>query len=77
MFLKNYHNYKEISLKENSDTYLELLLLTIRGETIKFATFFKKQTCAKEKQLISDIENLENTTDISKAKLDILSDKKN
>ena len=58
--LKIYNNYKDRSLKENSDTYLGLLLL--RG---------KKQTSVREKQLIPDTENLESTTDISKAKLDI------
>ena len=41
------------------DLFLEMLLLRIRGETIKFATSQKKNSSKVEKQLISDIEFLE------------------
>ena len=40
--------------------FLELLLLQIRGETIKFATALKKKNKTRENDLIKEIECLEN-----------------
>ena len=74
-FLKNYCNYKDIVFKEESDTFLEMLLMRIRGESIKFATAFKKKTDAKEKQLIEDIEHLERSN-LDTKNFDLLTDKK-
>ena len=42
------------------DTFLEILLLRIRGETIKFSTELKKKSDEYEKKLEIDINNLEN-----------------
>ena len=39
--------------------FLELLLLRIRGETIRYASVLKRNTRKRELQLISDIEELE------------------
>ena len=52
-----------------------MLHMRIRGESIKFAIFFKKQTNAKEKQLIADIEHLERSN-LDDENFDILADKK-
>ena len=41
------------------DTFLEILLLKIRGETIKFASALKKQSNKLELKLETDIEDLE------------------
>ena len=41
------------------DTFLEILLLKIRGETIKFASALKKQSNELELKLETDIEDLE------------------
>ena len=38
-------NYSDIQFTIDNDVFLEMLLLRIRGETIKFATFEKKKTC--------------------------------
>ena len=58
-FLKNCCNYDDIVFKEESDTFLEMLLIRGPEESIKFATALKKETDAKEKQLIEDIEHSE------------------
>ena len=39
--------------------FLELLLLQIRGETIKYASKLKRQSCEKEQNLKNEIENME------------------
>ena len=74
-FLKNYCNYKDIVFKEESDTFLEMLLMRIRGESIKFATALKKETDEKENQLIEDIEHLERSN-LDTKNFDLLNDKK-
>ena len=51
-----------------------MLLLRIRGETIKFATFAKKQNISKE--LIKDMEYLERNIEYQPHNLNLLSDKK-
>ena len=75
MFLKNYYNYKDIVFKEDDDVFLEMLLLRIRGESIKFATEFKKQQNSKEKQLVEDIEYLEKSN-LDAQNFDLMTDKK-
>ena len=52
-----------------------MLLMQIRGESIKFATALKKETDAKEKQLIEDIEHLERSN-LDTRNFDLLTDKK-
>ena len=56
-YLKN--NFTNIEMTIDHDLFLEMLLLQIRGETIKFATAQKSKMSKVEKQLISDIEILE------------------
>ena len=48
----------------------------IRGETIKFAAFAKKQNISKDKELIKDIEYLERNIECQPHNLNLLSDKK-
>ena len=50
---------KEMQLTIDDSTFLEVLLLRIRGETIKYALLRKKLILANEKRLIADIENIE------------------
>ena len=52
-----------------------MIFLRIRGETIKFASYLKKQTHMEEKSLIVDIENLESLSD-KQNYTSILEDKK-
>ena len=73
-FLKN--NFNNIMFTVDNETFLEVLILRIRGETIKFASCLKKQTDIKEKELLKDIEYLESRTNTSNPNLQLLSDKK-
>ena len=68
-------NYNDITFTIGCDVFLEMLLLRIRGETIKFATFAKKNI-SKEKELIKDIEYLERNIECQLHNLNLLSDKK-
>ena len=70
-FLENCNNYGNIKFTVDVDTFLELLFLAIRGETIKFFSYLKKQRSKTETRLITDVENLEKLAIDS-----ILSDKK-
>ena len=49
----------DIHLTIDFDLFLEMILLRIRGETIKYASFKKKKTLQKEQDLIQNIETLE------------------
>ena len=76
-FLENYNNYGDIKFTVDHDVFLELLLLSVRGETIKFSSYLAKQRNKTEIQLISDIENLEKMTNVNNnLNHDLLSDKK-
>ena len=66
-------NYQNISFTINDDYFLEMLLLRMRGETIKFATFLKKKEFKTEKELIKVIEQLESNFSQN---LHLLSDKR-
>ena len=61
--LDNIHQIADTDLhiKLNNSEFLEMLLLKIRGETIKYASNLKKGQETREQQLISDIELLENS----------------
>ena len=48
-----------IKFNISDQLFLETLLMEIRGKTIAYSSFKKKQQDNREKQLISDIENLE------------------
>ena len=69
-------HYKEVEFTIDYDTFLEMLLLCIRGETVKFASFIKKKNESMEKALKKDIEFLENELDQSGRISDLLSDKR-
>ena len=55
-------NYEHLSFTINYDLFLETLLLRIRGETIKYSSYVKKQQSILEEQIIEDIKNLENSS---------------
>ena len=69
-------NPDSISLILDDEMFLEVLLLRIRGETIKFASHLKKEIHKNEKQLLKDIEILESVNDLLTANLQLLLDKK-
>ena len=75
-FLNNPANYGNIDLVIDSDIFLEVLFLRLRGESIKFATFQKKLQNLKEKELINDIEYLESNETLIGSNSTLLSDKK-
>ena len=50
---------QNIQLSINDSQFLEVLLLKLRGETIKYASGLKKRQHNEEKQLISEIQTLE------------------
>ena len=75
-FFNNPANYGNIDLVIDSDIFLEVLFLRLRGESIKFATFQKKLQNLKEKELISDIEYLESNETLIESNSTLLSDKK-
>ena len=56
-FLENNDN---IQMTIDNDLFLEVLLLKIRGETVKFASKLKRQTSQTETKLLEDIKTLEN-----------------
>ena len=66
-------NYKDIMFTIDDDLFLEMIFLKIRGETIKFSSFLKKNERTMEKQLIKDIEDIEKMEVIN---FELLSDKK-
>ena len=49
-FLSNPANYGNIDLVIDSDIFLELLFLRLRGKSVKFASFQKKLQNLKEKE---------------------------
>ena len=49
----------EIQFTINDQLFLETLLMEIRGKTISFSSFTKKRNNEKEKNLISEINTLE------------------
>ena len=51
---------KEIKFTISDKMFLEMLLLNIRGNTIKFSSRVKKLHDEQEKKLYEEIENLEN-----------------
>ena len=55
-FLNNPENYGMIFSKVDGNVLLEMIFLKIRRETIKFASFPKKETNLKEKEIIMDTE---------------------
>ena len=50
---------QDLCLRVSHSQFLEILLLQIRGETVKYGTHTKRNRNKKELQIMSDIENLE------------------
>ena len=70
---------EDVQFNKNDQLFLETLLVIIRGHTIKYSSFKKKQSIEEERRLENENENLEtrindNLLDIST--LEILSEKK-
>ena len=59
----------------DDDTFLEALILQIRGETIKYSSKFKHEQNLKENQLLNDIEDLQSSHN-AQISSDILEDKR-
>ena len=69
-------NYSDIQFTIDNDVFLEMLLLRIRGETIKFATFEKEKHVHLENTLIKDIETLEASEQLQSSNTELLHDKR-
>ena len=67
--------YNDLTFSIDDDTFLEMVFLRIRGETIKFASTLKKKQNSHEKTLLQDISNLE-TTAMGQSNSCLLEDKK-
>ena len=65
----------EIQFTIEDELFLEMLLLRIRGETIKFSSEIKKNSIKREKTLISDIKLIEENETLMQI-TDLLDDKK-
>ena len=50
---------KKLNFNIDPDEFLEMIYLTVTGETIKFASHLKNVNTKIEKKLISEIENME------------------
>ena len=66
--------FTDLDLTINYDLFLEVLLLSIRGETIKYATHKKRKSRELEKKLLSEIAWLEENKPVEK--LDTIETKK-
>ena len=64
----------DIQLTIECDLFLEVLVMRIRGETIKFGSYLKKQQKTMESNLIKEINELENMPNLDNIQL--LEDKK-
>ena len=69
-------NYREVNFTIDNDIFLEVLLLRICGESVKFSTLIKRKNNSKEMELIKDIEYLEQHNDVTTSHGDLLSDKR-
>ena len=58
------------------DIFLEMLLLRIRGESIKFASHEKKTKTQWGNSLKTDIEELESSETLPASSMELLQDKK-
>ena len=74
IFLQN--NSRDIYFKIDSDLFLNLVFLRIRGESIKFASVLKKRINNREKQLTADNETIEANENLQNTNSNLLADKK-
>lgn len=65
----------DIQFSISDQLFLETLMMEIRGKTISFSSFKKKQKLKQENTLIKEIEILENKTDNTHTDLEILETK--
>ena len=59
----NLINEHDIHLRIPDDLFLEMLILRMRGESVKFSSIKKRNENIKEKKLISEIQALEKNND--------------
>ena len=59
---------EDITFTISDSNFLEMLLLRIRGETIKYATYRKRQENENENRLKSEIQVLEKDNNQTKLK---------
>ena len=62
-FIKNNINNDLLEFTISDQLFLEIILMEIRGKTISYSVYKKKQKQERENNLIKDIENLENSQD--------------
>ena len=62
-FIKNNVNNDFLEFTISDQLFLEMILMEIRGKTISYSAYKKKQKQERENNLIKDIENLENSQD--------------
>ena len=62
----------DLNLTINDQLFFEMLLMEIRGKTISYASFKKKQGDQKEKQILKDIEKLEENEELNKDELTVI-----
>ena len=65
-------NNANIVFSIDDKLFLETLLMEIRGQTISFATFKKRQECAKEAKLIQELESLQQSSNMDDQTLLVL-----
>ena len=76
--LENINNIDDINLQFtiNDQLFFEILLLEIRGKTISYASFKKKEEVKIEKSLNKEIADIENKKDLDQNSVNILEEKK-
>ena len=62
-FIENNINNNLLEFTISNQLFLEMLLMEIRGKTISYSAYKKKQKQERENNLIKDILNLENSSD--------------
>ena len=67
-------NFINIQKSVDSDQFLKVLFLRIRGETIKYSSHFKKHLYTKEQILLEDLKILERL-EATSANIKLLEDK--
>ena len=69
-------NDEELQFLINDQLFFEVLLLEIRGKTIAYASYKKKQNEKEEKELQIDISQMENKTNLTQEQIENLEYKK-
>ena len=74
--IEHVKNSDSLHFTVEDDLFLEVPFLRIRGETIKFSSMKKNRQNSKEKELIHEIQILEECQDTTNTHNDLLEDKK-